>query len=119
MFNRKVTEKLPISARKQRIPNILPGKDDKSSSQNPFKKSKKQEERNLLFEVNSNKVYKGDKKSIWEFIIKYLMTFIGKRKEWEEAKFRLQQMQNRISNIESLLNSSANSKYKIEGSYKI
>lgn len=119
MFNRKVTEKLPINTRKHRIPSILPGKDENSSAQNPFKKQKKKEERNLLFEFNSNKAYTVDKKSIWELILKYFMAVIGKRKEWEETKSKLQQMQTRISNIESLLNTSTSNKYKIEGSYKV
>jgi len=123
MSYRKITEKKSFDLKRYIPPVVFNPKDDNSSSSNPFKNPKKKEEPNLLFEVNSSdnshKAYIFDRKSLWEVILRYFMTLIGKGKEWEDAKLNLKQMQSRINKIETLIKTSSPKHHLKEKSYKI
>lgn len=89
-------------------------KDRSSPYKNPAKKQTKEQKKkyNSLLEIetvdNSPKVTRA---KIFDLIIGFLLSLIGKRKQWEDARLKLQTLQNRITAFENVIKESTKDNY--------
>jgi len=89
-------------------------KDRSSPYKNPAKKQTEEQKKkyNSLLEIetvdNSPKVTRA---KIFDQIIGFLLSLIGKRKQWEDARLKLQTLQNRIAAFENVIKESTKDNY--------
>lgn len=90
-------------------------KDRSSPYRKPYKeeKKKKKSSPNPLIDIDTADIAaQKNAQTIFEKITMFIMTLLGKRKEWQETQTRLATLKNRINAFEAVINSANKNSYQ-------